>query len=275
MILINPYNFIFDDKSFVWSFSRLSTYSRCPYNFNLDYIKKVKKVGNGFAQYGTFVHELLEKHAKDELLIFELLDEYKNKFTTNVTYDFPPNRYVDLADTYYQGGLEYFESFTGFGEYEILEVEKEVKFNIDKYPFIGYIDLLLKDKEGNIIVWDHKSKDLKHPQKKRWEDREVRRTTELYEYLRQLYIYCVPLIEQDNIIPDYLYFNCFRKGNILKIPFDMADYEESKQWALDIINRIYADETMLEVYNKDFFCNFICSVAHYCSCSNKFLGIEG
>lgn len=267
---MNPYSFMLDGMR--WSFSRLSCYARCSYNFYLDYIKKVDKEQNAFAQYGTFVHELLEKYAKNELLIFELLDEYKEKFTMNVTHDFPPNAYVDLAQTYYQGGLEYFTKFEGFDEYEILEVEKKVEFKIDKYPFIGYIDLLLKDKEGNIVVLDHKSKDLKRPQKKRWEDTEVRRTTELYEYLRQLYIYCIPIVEQEHIVPKYLIFNCFRKGNIIKIDFDMEDYKESKQWALDIINKIYADEKMNKVYDSDFFCNFICGVSHYCPRSNKFLG---
>lgn len=261
-----------DDKSWIWSFSRLSTFDRCPYNFYLDYIKKVDKSQNAFSQYGTFVHDILERYARDELLIFELLDEYKENFTANVTYDFPPNRYVDLAQTYFQGGYEYLSKFEGFGNYETLEVEKEVKFNIDKYPFIGYIDLVVKNKNGGIEIVDHKSKDLSKPRKSTWEDIEKRRKSELYEYLRQLYIYAIPLIEHENITPEYLNFNCFRKSKWIKIKFDIDDYEESKQWALDVINRIYADENMKEVYNKDFFCNFICGVGHYCPSSNKFLG---
>lgn len=261
-----------DEPQWRWSFSRLQTYSRCPYNFYLDYIKKVDKGQNAFAQYGTFVHELLEKYAKDELLIFELLDEYNENFTMNVTHDFPPNAYVDLAQTYYQGGHEYFSKFEGFDKYKILEVEKEVKFKIDKYPFIGYIDLLVENKNGKIEIIDHKSKDLSKPQKKKWENVETRRKTELYQYLRQLYIYTIPLIEQESVIPEYLNFNCFRKNKWIQIPFDMDDYNESKQWALDIINQIYADENMNKVYDKDFFCNFICGVSHYCPKSSKFLG---
>lgn len=267
---INPYSFILDEMQ--WSFSRLSTYERCSYNFYLDYIKKVDKTQNGFAQYGTFVHELLEKYAKGELLIFELLDKYQEDFTKNVTCDFPPNAYVDLADTYYQGGLEYFTSFEGFDKYKIIEAEKEVKFKIDKYNFIGYIDLLIENENGEIEIIDHKSKDLKKPQKSKWNDVAKRRDSELYHYLRQLYIYCIPIIEQEKITPKYLNFNCFRKQNWIRVPFDIEDYKESKKWALDIINQIYADETMTKVYNKDFFCNHICGVNSYCPSSNKFLG---
>ncbi len=270
---MNPYSFIIDDFK-NWSFSRLSSFSRCPYEFYLSYIKKVDQSQNAFAQYGTFIHKLLEEYAKNELLIFELLDKYKEEFALNVTCDFPPNKYVNLNKTYFDGGNEYFSKFEGFDEYEILDVEKEVKFKIDKYPFIGYIDLIVKNKDGDIKIIDHKSKDLSQPQKKRWADVEKRRNSELYEYLRQLYIYAIPLIEQEDIVPKYLCFNCFRKEKFIKIEFDMADYEESKQWALDTINNIYADKDMKETYDSYYFCNYICGVRHFCPKSDKFLGVE-
>lgn len=257
-----------------FSFSRLQTYDRCPYSFYLQYIKKIEQDGNGFSQYGTFVHELLEKYARNELLIFELLDEYKDNFTKYVTYDFPPNKYVDLAQTYFQGGLDYFTSFEGFDEYKILEVEKKVEFNIDKYPFVGYIDLVVENKDGDVEIIDHKSKDLSKPRKSTWEDVDKRRNSEFYEYLRQLYIYAIPLIENENVTPKYLNFNCFRKQKWIKVPFIQEDYEESKEWALGVINKLYADEDMKNVYAKDFFCNYICGVARYCPMSNKFLGEE-
>lgn len=256
----------------IWSFSRLSCYERCPYNFYLDYIKKVDKGQNAFAQYGTFMHDLLERYARGEILIFEILDEYEEKFMQNVTHDFPPNKHVDLAQTYFEGGYEYLKSFDGFSKYKIIEAERKLNFKIDKYPVVGYIDLIVENKNGEIEIVDHKSKDLSKPQKKKWEDIDTRRKTEFYQYLRQLYIYCIPLIEQDNIIPKYLNFNCFRKSKWLQVPFDMGDYKESKEWALNIIKDIYADEKMNNTYNQDFFCNFICSVSAYCPNSNRFLG---
>ena len=115
-----------DESQWIWSFSRLTTYDRCPYGFYLQYIKQLEQEENAFAQYGSFMHELLEKYAKDEILIFELLDEYKKKYNEKVTHDFPPNKYVILADTYYENGENYFSEFEGFNDYEMLEVEKEV-----------------------------------------------------------------------------------------------------------------------------------------------------
>ena len=256
----------------IWSYSRLST-TPLSYNFYLDY-KKLDQEQNAFAEYGTFCHELLEKYFKGEMMVFELLSEYEDKFTQNVVHDFPPNKYVDLAYSYFEQGRDYFSKFDGLPQYKILEVEKKVEFNIDKYPFIGYIDLVVKNKDGGIEIIDHKSKNLSKPQKKTWSNTKKRRNSELYEYLRQLYIYSIPIVEQENIVPEYLNFNSFRKGKWIQIPFNKDDYEESKQWALDIIKQIYNDENMKDTYNNDFFCNFICGVSHYCPNSNRFLGVE-
>ena len=276
MTLINPYSFMLDGMT--WSFSRLSCFERCAYGFYLQYIKNVDQTQNAFSEYGTFCHSLLEKYFNDKLMIFELLGEYEDKFTQNVIHDFPPNQYVDLANSYFEQGKNYFANFDGLPQYKVLEVEKEVKFNIDKYPFIGYIDLVVENKRGEIEVIDHKSKDLSKPRKSKWKDRKERLVTELYQYLRQLYLYCIPIIEQEKIIPKYLNFNCFRKPtksgkvNWIQIPFDMEDYEESKQWALNIIKGIYNDTDMKKTYDNDWFCNILCGVKEYCPRSDKFLG---
>ncbi len=275
---INPYSFMLDDMR--WSFSRLSCFERCPYAFYLQYIKKTDQSQNAFAEYGTFCHDLLERYFKGELMIFELLGEYEDKFTQNVIHDFPPNAYVDLAESYFEQGKEYFINFNGLPQYKILEVEKEVKFNIDKYKFIGYIDLVVENKKGEVEIIDHKSKDLSKPQKSKWDNINTRRKLELYKYLRQLYIYSIPIVEKEGIVPEYLNFNCFRKrtksgkNNWIQVPFDMDDYKESKQWALNIINDIYNDENMKNTYNNDWFCNMLCGVKEYCPKSDKFLGYE-
>lgn len=273
MTTINPYSFLIDEMTF--SFSRISTYNRCPRGFYLQYIKKVPQIQNAFAEYGLFCHELLEDYFNNELMIFDLLPKYKDEFTQQVIHDFPPNKWVDLAVSYFEEGIDYFTNFDGLHGYEILEVERKVEFNIDKYPFVGYIDLIAKDKNGDLCIIDHKSKDLKKPQKKRWKNVEVRRTIEFYEFIRQLYLYSIPIVEQDKVIPKFLCFNCFRKGKFHKVPFDMDDYEESKQWALNIIKKLYADETMSDKYDSQWFCNRLCGVREFCTGSDCYLGIEG
>jgi hypothetical protein len=267
---VNPYKNKLDEMTF--SFSRLTTFERCPYCFYLTYIEETPKIDNAFAQYGILCHNLLEKYAKNEVFIFDLLDQYINSFETCVNKSFPPNKYVNLRDSYYKNGYEYFQDFAGFESYKILGVEKKVNFNIQQYHFVGYIDLLVQNKKGEIEVIDHKSKKLHKPAKSTWNNIKRRRETELYQYLRQLYIYSVPIIEQQNMIPKYLNFNCFRTNKWIKIPFDMEDYAESKEWALNIIKSIYVDNKMTKRYEKDFFCNQLCSVRSACEYSNDYLG---
>lgn len=265
---MHPYEFILDDMTF--SFSSLSTYDRCPYNFLLNYILKKDNEQNGFAQYGTFCHELLERYAKGELMVFELYNEYIDNFYNNVTLKFPRNKYKDIGVGYYEDGLSYFENFEGFDGYNILDVEKKVTFNLNGHKSIGFIDLLVRNKNGKIEIVDHKSKDLKKPQKKRWENIDVRYTTELYHYLRQLYLYSIPVIEEFGEYPEYLNFNCFRKQKWFKIPFDIDDYKESKNWAIKTIDNIYKDIDMTKRYESPYFCNNICGNRRSCDYSDRY-----
>lgn len=65
----------------------------------------------------------------------------KTIFFDEVIEEFPPNKYVDMQQTYYEKGLDYFNNIDLiFDDYEILGVEKEVRFKIDEYDFIGFID---------------------------------------------------------------------------------------------------------------------------------------
>lgn len=263
---MHPYEFMLDDMKF--SFSSLTTYERCPYNFYLNYILKKENMENGFSQYGTFCHSLLEQYAKGEIPVYSLLNTYKEKFDDEVILQFPYNRYVDLREKYYENGIEYFREFEGFDDYEILGVEKEVNFKIGKYNMTGIIDLVVRNKEGKIEILDHKSKDLKMPPKKKWQ--EDRYNTELYHYLRQLYIYSVAIFDEYGEYPSHLNFNCFRIRKWFRIPFEKPDYDESVEWVTKTIEKIYSDYVMADRYENKFFCNNICSSRRVCDYSDSY-----
>lgn len=59
-------------KNKIWSFSSINTYDTCPHCFKLIYLNNVRKVDNAFAEFGKFVHYLLEKYYKGEIEFFEL-----------------------------------------------------------------------------------------------------------------------------------------------------------------------------------------------------------
>jgi len=96
------------------------------------------------------------------------------------------------------------------------------------------------------------------------------------ELIRQLYLYCIPLYAKYKKFPTYLNLNMFRVNDWYRWKFNEADYEETKQWAVDIINRIYKTEKFLkgDLKENDYFCENICGVSGFCQNSTKFLGIE-
>lgn len=255
-----------------WSFSRVNSYSNCPFEWKLKYIDRAPQLNSAFAEFGTLCHELFEAYAKDELAVYELADEYDSRYNDVVVDEFPPSRGRPMADTYYERGKELFSTFEGFNpNWEIVGVEQAVDLKVDKYRFIGYIDLLVRDKEdGRLIVVDHKSKS-------KFANKE-----ELKDYAKQLYLYSQWVFEKFNEYPKQLYFNMFRAGTTEIIPFDEDELKEAKQWFVDTIHKIENDVdfwdkiTMsyeesgksIEDYGfNDFYCKYLCGSREHCSMS--------
>ena len=248
-----------------WSFSRLNSFYNCPYEWKLRYIDCNKSENGFFGEYGSLIHKILEKYEKGELSLFELNDYYEEHFSENVPHDAPPNKYVDIKQSYYEKGLDYFNNIDlDLDKYEVLGVEKEVRFQIAGKDFVGYIDLLLKEKEtGKIIILDHKSasiKILKNGKVSKSDQEHVR------EFIRQLCLYAIPIIEEYGHV-DELWWNLFKDKNWLKMPFNKEDYDEAIQWAEDTLKLIETEKEWLP--NPDFYyCNYLCGQRNH-ACEYK------
>jgi len=247
-------------KDMVWSYSRLTTYETCPYCFYLQYIKKESDYPSAFGQYGSFCHELLEMYFKEEIPDFLMLDHYNEHFVENVTCDFPPNKWKDLAQDYYQKGQAYFETFQGLEDRyaEILEIESEYIFDIGKYKCKGIIDLVVRNHDGEIEIVDHKSKSA--PKSK----------ADLQEWYKQLYLYCIPIFEKYGKYPKRLNFNMFKLQDWYDEEFDLVQFERAKKWAVDIIHAIEKDTQFDAGDPGGFWCNFICGMREHCTNSNMY-----
>jgi ATP-dependent exoDNAse (exonuclease V) beta subunit len=281
-----------------FSFSRINTYQSCPRQFYLQYIECKPQFDNCYAEYGTLCHSVLEKYAKGELEVYELLDDYMNRFDTEITQTFPPNQYVDLREKYYNQGYDYFENFAGFDEYEILDVEKKFEFEIKPsnnkpYKFTGIIDLIAKDADGNLIIIDHKSKTMfkrkyacgtcgKSYSHETAEKRNFACTkkcngtltedkSEAKEYLRQLYLYALAICPEYKGTPKKLIFNFFRDGVMYETDFNEKDYAEAATWVVDTIETIRNDENFTPK-KTDYYCDQICGVRYECPHSNVYTG---
>ena len=247
---MSQYDFILDGMN--WSFSSVRSYDNCPYGFKLSYIDRKSQRQNAFAQWGTFCHSILEKYFKGEYDLFDLVSAYEDGYRSAVTEIFPPNKYVELSDSYYKAGIKYFSEFSGLDNVQILAIEKKVQTVFEGYNFVGVIDLIYKDlSTGDIIIQDHKSK------------KEFKNKTEEDEYLRQLYLYSKFIKDTFHVNPKELHFNMIRGGKTISRPYIEEEYQEAIKWFVDTIKKIYADTEFQMNYN-DFFCHNLCGVREHC-----------
>lgn len=217
------------------------------------------------------MHSLYERFYKGQLDFFDVCNEYEDKYSSNITLKFPKNAYADLNKKYYQSGLNALETFDNIPEnYEILDIECKIDTLINDIRFIGYADLILRNKDTHdIIIVDHKSK-AKFSSK-----------SEQKKYARQLYLYSVYVKEHYGKYPAYLVFNMFRVGQIVKIDFKESELKEAISWFTNTVSEIYFDlefidkheilgKDLSEFSKQDFFCNELCGVRKYCPRSNLF-----
>lgn len=243
---------IIDDM--VWSFSRLNGFYTCKRAWYYTYIMKRSERENFFSQYGTFAHSVFEKYNKGELEIYELASYYNDNYYSNVTEEAPPNKYVDLNESYFNKGYDYFVNIKDNPDEEIIGAEVKFEFTIDVMDkprkFIGYIDKVSRDKNG-FVVTDYKSKG------------KFKNKEELHDYTRQLYIYAIALKEMYGEYPYKLVFEQFKENITQEICFNEKDLEETYDWIRNTIRLIY-DEIDFPKTQNDFFCSYLCSARDTC-----------
>ena len=258
---MNNYSFILDTMT--WSFSRLNY--TCLYEFYLHYIECNKGIESFFGLFGTFCHKLLQMYADGDLSLFELAPYYEEHFDEEVWMDAPYIKGGDLKENYFYKGLEFFENLQPFlDDYEILGVEKEVRFQIDGRDMVGYIDLLLREKEtGRIIITDHKSASIKFLKSGKISKSDL---PHFEEFKRQLYLYAIPVLKEYGRV-DELRWNMFKDQKWISIPFDEKELEQAIEWARKQIESLYAEEEWLPkdgASDKDYYCHNLCGQRENC-----------
>ena len=240
-----------------YSFSKLSAFHTCRYGYKLTYIDHIKGNGNAFAEYGTFVHSLMERYANNRISLWDLPSAYENEFDSEVKMDFPTSEYCkDMRDLYYQQGLAFLKNFMGYDKFKILEVEADFSVQIDDWIFTGIMDLLYEDEQGGLIILDYKSKSS------------FKNKAELYKYARQLYLYCLYVKEKYGKYPSKLKFYTFRKQTQVDIPFNEDDFVEAVVWAKSTVKQI-RECTDFSPCCEEFFGANLCNHRFHCDKKKK------
>lgn len=246
------------NRNRIYSYSQLSQVDECPHCFYLQRIVGYGQKNNAFASQGSLIHDLIDQWAKGLIKKEDLVDEYIKRYTDEVREPWP-KMLADkgYADKAFQIGVDYFTEFDGFEGYEILQTESKFRTEIAGRPFVGIIDMILKDEYGNIIVCDHKSKSLKSFEKT--ED----------EMYRQQLLYSNYVKDEFGKYPDILMFNLFKEHGLKKTrPFDPDAFLEAMEWAEEQMIKIeeYGEDEWEHVGKEpnDFFCLELCSMRDHC-----------
>lgn len=247
------YKPLIDDM--IWSYSRIETFHDCPYRFFLKYIKKYEDTDKFYASYGKFIHKLLEQFYHGALSKEDMLLTFLSNFSSEVKGVRPLD---SIVQKYIADGCDYLRGFSKF-PYQMIAVEKQVEYTIGGYKFIGFIDYL-GEKSSKLYLIDTKSRALK-PRSGR--ETPTANDRELDAILRQLYLYAAAIEQEYGTLPEALCLNCFRSGVLIKEKFDIQQYEATKQWALDSIQKIEQAEDF-EPNRNFFYCFYLCGVSDHC-----------
>ena len=249
-----------------WSYSRLTSFSDCPYKWFLTYLyrdeygKPLKKQSGFFAEFGSYIHLIIQMYLSGELARKDLSTYYVAHFAENVCAK-APNR--KIHHNYFEQGFYYLDNIS-FPKRKIISVEEKMEFIFADRPWTGFIDVVSDD--GQLIITDHKSRTLK-PRSKR--SKPTKSDAELDDYLRQLYVYSAAVKDKYGRFPDILEFNCFRSQTMIQEPFQIKRFHEVEKWAgseIDSITRNDSWQPQPEYWR----CNYLCDVCKECEFSKMF-----
>lgn len=199
------------------------------------------------------MHGILEDFFAGRKTAEEAYLTYLTGFKANVTSKVGL-RSKDLFLRYFNGAKEYLQNLKT-PRSKVLATEHEVKLDINGNHFVGFIDLLAQEPNGDLLVIDHKSK-LLRPRSGRSTPTAYDR--ELDKYLRQLYLYGYSVKQEFGKFPKKLCFNCFRSQSFIAEPFDEGRCKEVVEWATESIEEIRREEEWGPTPDF-FFCKSLCN----------------
>lgn len=262
----------------VWSWSKINSFREglngngCLYAWWITYREGDRGVGNYFSEFGSLVHNIIEKYNKGELFDWEIKDVLLSGLK-NIEYP-PPS--FNIGKSYENKIKEFFciddlngEDFSSrFQKFKFIESELEFLINIGGYKVTGFIDAIAEHEDLGFIVMDYKSS--------KPYTGEV-----LKNNIMQMYLYSIAVKNKYGKYPDYLIYYYFKEDEReFPYKFSLTELDRTKNYVLETIELtkgyIEKDQFIprcLTVSDNDFFCNHLCN--HRFSCDySKLLNSE-
>lgn len=229
------------------SASSINLFLTCPTSYFLKYELGLNDdfTDQSYAKYGTLVHEICENMANGKyLFIDEALDEYVERFNSCG---------VSSPENYYECGIKCIEEkWEFFDDFKKEIIGAEVKFNCKPFEnipkYFGYIDLVYRDEDGNLVVKDYKTS-------KPYTDKQL-------EHQIQPYFYAEACIEVYGELPKYFIFDFVRFGKTKTIVTDEEFLEFSRLRMQGIWRKIQSQS--FKSNWSPFFCDNFCECRSQC-----------
>jgi len=151
------------------SFSSIKDFKFCPYYYKLTRIEKLKPFkGNIYTAFGTAIHSTCEQMLLKRNHKFDSHSHIEKEFKKEVSLLEEEVSEKDFND-FLQSGFRIVDNVPkfmsdNFGDYEVIDTEKDLRVPvpfeedlITEFDFVGYVDCIIKTKDGRHHIIDWKS----------------------------------------------------------------------------------------------------------------------
>ena len=176
----------------------------------------------------------------------------------------PNGEQINIVTKLFNAGFEYFSNCNPITlklvGTKTVGVEHKCNFMIEDNKFVGIIDLLLQDDNGDLIIIDHKSSEYPLTKGKTVK---AKCAQKFEDYKKQNYLYAGAVYNEFHKYPKILAWNFFKSSDWMVLPFNKEEYDKTLQWATNTIDDIYLT-TDFEARPNYFYCKNICNFRNIC-----------
>ena len=231
------------------SYSRLSSYEKCPRQFKLRYLDGIPCPVGKAAQLGSVVHEIIARYLKD-------IGFPKSAIQTDI-YDLCKLIIPTCKELRETGKITFFlqeseieyllngfvKLLPKFDSRSIVSVEAERNFKVGKYKFKTITDLILRNDKGKLTVIDFK--------------------TGKPEYVddSQIQMYAIPLFDEASTSEIELIYAFLKHGELKRLKMTRGSVKTLANGFITRVQCIEDDNTFFP--ESSFLCRY-CGVRDHC-----------
>ena len=201
----------------LWSYSRINTFLVSPFEYALKYVDGIKakedRQDSIYTSLGSAAHQCLEDYYTGKIQFNEMQEQFEDSWVTcfdvaQLKFDrSDAEKNQSIAKKYKLNMQYFFKNHTTY-QYKVL-IEKPITVDVDGNIFVGYIDGLYKDDDGDITIIDFKSSSMYSGKA-------------LEEHSQQLKLYALG-IHQSTGIPLSKIHGCFNFLKYVTIEYTQAN----------------------------------------------------